>query len=273
MRRVLILAVLLMLAPLASAGKTDPDRGYLGVSLQFVESIEKDGVPVQDGVGVFVQQVMPGGAADVAGLQREDRIVAIDGFGIEDIGRLKEKMAGSRLGERVSVTVERDDRERTFEVVLGEMPEKHLSVERFGVLLERVGERAFLGIESQPVEDQLAGYFGVEGGILVTRVVENTPAELAGIEAGDVIVSWGDTPLRGQNDVHELISRVKPGDEVELSISRKGVVSRTFVTLDEASGHIDKHLLRIQKDDLEKIHEADLRHYKLKVKESKQNQR
>ena len=270
MRRILIIAALALLAPLASAGKTDSDRGYLGVSLQIVESIEKDGQPVQDGVGVFVEQVMPGGAADSAGLQAEDRIVAIDGREIQDIGSLKKTLADARRGDRVSVTVERDEHERTFDVVLGEMPEKLVNVERFGVLLQRVGERAFLGIESQPVESQLADYFGVEGGILVTRVVEGTPAEQAGIEAGDVIVSWGDTPVRGRHDVQELISRVKPGDEVELSISRRGVVSRTFVTLDNAANHLEKHANVPHEGLLRKIHEDDV---KFKVKESKHGHR
>ena len=57
MRRNLIVAALLLLVPLAWADKVDSNRGYLGVSLQFTESIHKDGIPVQDGVGVFLSHV------------------------------------------------------------------------------------------------------------------------------------------------------------------------------------------------------------------------
>ena len=237
MRRNLIIAALLLLAPLAWADKVDSNRGYLGVSLNFTESIHRDGQPVLDDVGIFVSHVMTGGAADLAGLRAHDRIVAIDGREISDMDDLREAMESTTKGDRVSVTVERDDREQSFDVVLGEMPARHVKVERFGVVVEHAKDRAFVGIESQPVGSQLARYFGVDGGILVTRVIDGTPAHAAGIEAGDVIVAWGETQLREQHDIHAMLSRVKPGDEIELSVSRRGVESRTFITLDAAADH------------------------------------
>ena len=174
MRKSWIVTALLLLAPLAWADKGDNNRGYLGVELQFTESIHKDGAPVQEGVGVFLSNVLSGGPAELAGLRAEDRVVAVDGHQIHGMVDLKKAMIGTREGDRVSVTVERDDREQTFDVVLGELPQRHTKVERFGVLLEQAEDRAFVGIESQPVDDQLAEYFGVEGGILVTRVVEGS---------------------------------------------------------------------------------------------------
>jgi len=264
MRRNLIIAALLLLAPLDWAEKVDNNRGYLGVALQLTELIHKNGVPAQDGVGVFLSHVVSGGPADLAGLRSDDRVVAIGGRGISTMDEIKKAMMGTQNGDTVSVTVERDDREQTFDVVLGALPEKHAQVERFGVLLEQIEDRAFVGIESQAVEAQLAEYFGVESGILVTRVVEGSPAYEAGIEAGDVIVAWGDTPLLEQHDIHEMISEANPGDEIELTVSRRGVESRTFVTLDEASNHVEKHL--------NKLHEHEQkRRFKIKVKETKRD--
>lgn len=262
MRRNWIVAALLLLAPLAWADKVDVNRGYLGVELQTIESIHKDGVPVQEGVGVFLSNVMPGGPAELAGLRADDRVVAIDGHRIRGMVDLKKSMIGTQKGDRVSVTVERDDREQTFDVVLAELPQRHTKVERYG-LVEHAADRAFVGIESQPVEDQLAEYFGVEGGILVTRVVEGSAAEKAGIEAGDVIVAWGDTPLRQTHDVHEMISRSKPGDEIALSVSRRGVESLTYVTLDAVADHVKTRIDHIKL----KLHKE--KQYKVRVKEIK----
>jgi serine protease Do len=260
---------MLLLAPLAWADNANPNRGYLGVQLHTTEFVHKDGVPVEQSVGVFVSNVLSGGPAELAGLRADDRVVAVDGQPIRGMVDLKKAMIDTQEGDRLSVTVERDDRERTFDVVLGELPKKHSKVERFGVMVEEIENRAFVGIESQPVEDQLAEYFGVEGGILVTRVVEGSAAEKAGIEAGDVIVAWEDTQLRQAHDVREMISRSKPGDQVALSVSRRGVESLTYVTLDAASDHIE----------LRKIESGRLRHlkekleYKVKIKETKDSGR
>ncbi len=268
MRQKLILFTLLLLVPLAWADKPHAGRGYLGVSLHFTESIEKDGVPVSEGVGVFLASVVPDGPADQAGLRPDDRVVAIDGKRIATLMELKHAMLNTRKGDAVAVTVERGDREQTYTVTLGEFPKKRTNVERFGLRMESLEDRAFVGIESQPVSDQLAEYFGVEGGILVTRVVEGSPADRAGMEAGDVIVAWGDTPLRQVHDVHEMIARSKPGDEVELAVSRRGIESRTFVTLDAASDHMQDvdfpAKLRIK---------DDKKRFKVKIKEQKSSER
>lgn len=269
MRRDLIIAALLLMAPLAWADKGDGNRGYLGVELQTTESIHKDGVPVQEGVGILLSNVMSGGPADIAGLRADDRIVAVDGNEVHGMVDLKHAMIRTQEGDRVSVTVERDGSEQTFDVVLGELPRKHVTVERTGMLVEHAENRAFVGIESQPVDDQLAEYFGVEGGILVTRVVEGSAAQKAGIEAGDVIVAWGDTPLRQSNDVHEMISGAKPGDEVALSVSRRGVESVTFVTLDAASDHMKMR----EQDSYKQKYLKEKYRYKVKVKETKDSGR
>jgi serine protease Do len=232
MRRILILAALVLLVPLASADKVKPDRGYLGVSLQFTESIEQDGRSADASVGVFVTKAIEGGPADLAGLRADDRIVSVGNHEIETMDDLKRAMNGKRKGDNVSVTVERGDRERTLDVVLGEMPYSYRKVERVGAVLNRSRNRAFVGIESQPVESQLAEYFGVDAGILITRVLDGTPADQAGLEAGDVIVAWEGQPVRQPNDIHERLAESKPGEEIELSVSRRGIESRTFVTLD-----------------------------------------
>ena len=269
MRRNWIVAALLLLAPLAWADKSDLNRGYLGVELQTTESIHKDGVSVQDDAGILLSKVMYSGPADLAGLRADDRIVAIEGRQVSGLLDLKHAMIRTQKGDRVSVTVERDGSEQTFDVVLGELPRRRTKVERFGMRVEQAEDRAFVGIESQPVEDQLAEYFGVEGGILVTRVVEGSAAQKAGIEAGDVIVAWGDAPLRKAHDVHEMISRSKPGDEIVLSVSRRGVESLTFVTLDAASDHMEKH--GHDSDKIKFLEEK--RRYKIKVKETKDSGR
>lgn len=238
---IVIVALALLAVPQVLAGDSDSDRGYLGVTLSMKQMIH-DGHVMEKSSGLVVGQVLPGGAAELAGLEKGDKIVAVDGRDVDDMDSLHEAMGSRRKGDRISVTVLRDGSEQTFGLELAAMPsKKRLHVERFGARVDHGKDRAFMGIESQPVGSQLADYFGVEGGILVTKVIDGTAAAAAGIEAGDVIVAWGDSPISKVHDLHEALAAAKPGDEVALSISRRGAESRTFVTLGSAADYKKHH--------------------------------
>jgi membrane-associated protease RseP (regulator of RpoE activity) len=82
----------------------------------------------------------------------------------------------------------------------------------------------FLGVRTMSLGEQLAEYFGVseDEGVLVTDVVENSPAEDAGLEAGDVILAVGDEDVSSPSDLRRAIRDHEPEDEVAISVIRKG---------------------------------------------------
>ena len=61
--------------------------------------------------------------------------------------------------------------------------------------------RGRLGVIAQPVTDQLATYFGVKEGVLVTQVTEGSAAAKAGIKAGDVITAVNAKPVKDTGDI------------------------------------------------------------------------
>jgi membrane-associated protease RseP (regulator of RpoE activity) len=63
-----------------------------------------------------------------------------------------------------------------------------------------------LGVGITLLTDQLARYFGVEGGILINMVGENSPAAKAGLKAGDVIVEIYGEPIKGSLRVAQMIT-------------------------------------------------------------------
>ncbi|MDE2662231.1 MAG: PDZ domain-containing protein [Gemmatimonadota bacterium] len=89
-----------------------------------------------------------------------------------------------------------------------------------------------LGANTQRLGDQLAEYFGVEGGVLVTSVFEDTPAEEGGLRAGDVIVGLGDEEVDDPNDLRRALVDLEPG-EVSLRIVRDGVERTLTVELED----------------------------------------
>ena len=74
-----------------------------------------------------------------------------------------------------------------------------------------LGGRPRLGANTQSLGDQLAEYFGVEGGVLVTSVHEDTPAAAGGLRAGDVIVGLGDEDIDDPGDLREALAEVEAG--------------------------------------------------------------
>ncbi|WP_419859636.1 PDZ domain-containing protein [Candidatus Palauibacter sp.] len=95
--------------------------------------------------------------------------------------------------------------------------------------------RPRLGANTQSLGDQLAEYFGVEGGVLVTSVHEDTPAAEGGLRAGDVIVGLGDEEIDDPDDLRRALSDLEPG-EVSVRIVRDGAEQTLTVELEEREG-------------------------------------
>src|SRR6058998_3661192 len=83
--------------------------------------------------------------------------------------------------------------------------------------------RGWLGIVIQDVTDQLSGSFGVKEreGVLVDEVMKGSPAEAAGLRAGDVVVELSGTPIKEVSDLQRRIAAVKPGQTMKLTVIRE----------------------------------------------------
>src|SRR2546426_4874521 len=83
--------------------------------------------------------------------------------------------------------------------------------------------RGWLGIVIQAVTDQPSGGCGVREreGVLVAEVRRGSPAEAAGLRAGDVVVELSGTPIKEVPDLQQRIAAVKPGQTLKLTVIRE----------------------------------------------------
>ncbi len=92
--------------------------------------------------------------------------------------------------------------------------------------LQRYGETHFgtIGVRIQSVSDDIAPNLGLERpkGALIARVDRGSPAEAAGIAEGDVILAFGDFPIRNARQFPRVVAQSGIGDEIEVAITRKG---------------------------------------------------
>lgn len=84
-----------------------------------------------------------------------------------------------------------------------------------------------------PALDAYLGVVPAEAarGVSVSRVMPGSPAEAAGLEAGDLVTSVGGTPVIGIAGFDHALARLRPGNRVDVAYSRAGRPARTFATL------------------------------------------
>lgn len=82
--------------------------------------------------------------------------------------------------------------------------------------------RTYLGVSIQRMSSQLRKYFKADGdvGVLVVEVVPESPAEKAGIRAGDVITAVDDAQIENPTDLTAAIGNFEPEDEVTIHLIR-----------------------------------------------------
>ena len=96
-------------------------------------------------------------------------------------------------------------------------------------------KRGSIGVIPETITPTMAAALGLERdwGVILSDVEPNSPAEAAGIQSGDVIVSIDGKPLRDARDLALAIFQRAPGDELHLEIQRDGVrISKTVVLHD-----------------------------------------
>jgi len=83
-------------------------------------------------------------------------------------------------------------------------------------------ERGWLGVIIQNLTPALSEHFGVKEGVLVSDVVDESPAQRAGIKRGDVIVSYRGEKVNSSIQLRDMVTSTPPGEEVNLLIVREG---------------------------------------------------
>jgi putative serine protease PepD len=90
---------------------------------------------------------------------------------------------------------------------------------------------AWLGVEGSDLDQATAGQLGVTGGALVSRVVEGSPADKAGIRPGDIIVSLDGTEVASMSTLVAVLRADQVGQKVQIRYLRDGRQGQKMATL------------------------------------------
>jgi hypothetical protein len=89
--------------------------------------------------------------------------------------------------------------------------------------------RAYVGIYVDDLEGWYALHFKTTDGVLVTGVVSRTPADISGLQQGDVITSVDRTPVQSVTQFRQLIAQATPGQRLHMAIVRGGQAMRLVI--------------------------------------------
>jgi len=154
-------------------------RGQLGVQIQDLTSAMETALQTGAGKGALVTSVMPGSAAEAAGIEASDVIVEIDGRKIESGRELRNVIGLMSLNQEVELLVYRDGQSQLVKAVVGgSQPSVAANAQDEG---RQLADPAYQGAQLRSVEQ--AGSAGVE----VVNVEQGSPAWQAGLRPGDVI--------------------------------------------------------------------------------------
>jgi S1-C subfamily serine protease len=101
------------------------------------------------------------------------------------------------------------------------------TADRVAVALIREGRvrRAYLGISAQnlPLPRRVVRHFNLphETGARVEAVAADSPAALAGMRTGDIIVALGETPITGVDDLQRVLTGGRIGEAVQATVLRR----------------------------------------------------
>jgi serine protease Do len=241
----LVVAVAVALLLAVSPASARDQGAFLGISSSGLSGSDAREAGLDSRNGAILHTVYSGTAADAAGLKSGDILLTFGGEKIFDDRDLTDLIHDRDPGDRVSITLIRDGETLTVDAVLGTRDDMEWEREDdgwsrfwdgignlFGHHSGDSGPR--LGVYVEELEDQMADYFeaGDDGGILLTRIVRNSPARDAGLLAGDVVIRVDDSNIRDTGDISRAL-RGKWGETVPVTVIRKGDRLEIQVVLEE----------------------------------------
>lgn len=187
--------------------------------------------------GVVVQEVREGTPAARAGVRTGDLIVDFDGERARSASQLTRVVRETAPGRAVKMTIVRDASRQTLDIT----PEARGADSIASNIVADIrtvpgvdgrdfafdyltGDNPFsrqrLGVTVTQLTDQLATYFGVKQGVLVSDVTSGSPASAAGVKAGDIITTINGRAVSTADDVVREVRAAAPGSGVEVRVMR-----------------------------------------------------
>jgi C-terminal processing protease CtpA/Prc len=218
----------------------DSEGGWLGVQIGDVDAQKVKELKLPAERGVLISEVEKESPAAKAGLLVNDVVTELNGQRIESAAQFRRMIRESLAGRTAQLTVWRDGRAQSLTATLGGNRERiertftlagprefNFSGRNFSFAMPEIlaeSRTPLLGISAEDISGQLGSYFGAPGGegILVREVNSASPAEKAGMKAGDIITKVDSDRVRTLEELRDKLRAKREQKTVSIGVLRKG---------------------------------------------------
>jgi len=245
----------------AHAGVTINTNGSrLGIGGQDVTAERAKTLKLKDTRGAEVTMVGENTPASRAGLKPGDVILEFNGKSVAGWEELRRVVGNTTAGSEVKIGVWRNGQMTTLTAVTERQTyvETPAGIVDFGGVTVAIPPMppmppipnisidiptivtmvrcSSLGVEEETLQEggQLADYFGVHAGVLVRVVSQDSPAERAGMKAGDVIVKIADTRVSSAREVNAVLREARPDRPLPVVVMRNKKETALSVLLEDS---------------------------------------
>jgi serine protease Do len=200
-------------------------RGWLGVAIQDLTPELATQFGITETKGVLVSDVMEDSPAKKAGFERADVIVEYDGKPMDSPTHLRNAVAQTSIGRKVSVKLIRDKKPKTIEIAIVEQPK---SLGQSGTEENResaVPTGVLSDLDVRELNEELTARYGMkstERGVVVVRVKPGSAAEEMGVREGDLILEVNRKAVGSIKSYEHAASSLGKDNAVLLLLKRKG---------------------------------------------------
>jgi serine protease Do len=177
-------------------------RGFIGVHLEPMNGDIAQVIGLDPPRGALITQIAPDGPAAAATLHRGDVVLAFSGQPVTDVRQLQRLIAALPIDQVASAVVWRDRTELTLPVRIAAFPEDATKPARAAPAPTPIGD--LLGLSLGPLTTEVRQAHALNDrvpGVAVTEVVPSSPAEEAGLLAGDLILELDGRIVASPEDV------------------------------------------------------------------------
>jgi len=180
------------------------ERGWLGVSIRDLTRDLQKSMKLNVSKGALIAEVVKGGPADEAGLQKNDVITAYQGKEIPDASRLQNEVANTSIGQEIILTVLRKGKSQDYKIKIGDLQD---AVKKLAASLNKR-----LGVVVRSVTEKEAQEYGLHEskGVAIKSLQTNGLLGKVGFEVNDIILAVNGQPVSDVQSFINLIESLKP---------------------------------------------------------------
>jgi len=207
--------------------KVEWGKAWLGLEVSDVTPQMAARAQLDRVEGAYINSVAAGSPAQKADIAQGDIIISFNGRKIRTPTQFQNDLAGSKVGSEVYMCVAKDDYRVTAYAVPEERPSYLPALTKtYPFLGATVSDAAFDSEEIEKLEEA-----GKSGGVLVERVIPNSPANKAGLQKGDLIMSFNSRKTTTLREFLADLSGAQPGERVRMCIMRDDYRKTLYVTM------------------------------------------